>query len=121
MNKSLLIVDDDPINLKLFTIIAQKNNWDYDTAVDGYEVQNLLKTKSYALILLDIQLPGIDGFSLIGTIKESSPNTKIIAVTAYAMSGDKEKIMKAGADDYLSKPVNIEELIQRVEKALNIS
>lgn len=118
MQKDILIVDDDPINLKLFTIIADKNQWSYETASDGYQVKELVQNNTYKLILLDIQLPGIDGFSLLKLIKDKNQDTYVIAVTAYAMAGDREKIIQTGADDYLPKPVNIDELVKKVEKVL---
>lgn len=113
--KQILIVDDDPINLKLFSIIAEKNNWSYDTATDGKQVEELVSKNNYQVVLLDIQLPIIDGFTLMKKFKETGKDMKIIAVTAYAMMGDKERILAAGADDYLAKPVNIEELVKKIK------
>ena len=118
MGEKILIVDDDPINLKLFSIIADKHHWEYDTASDGYQVKDMISEKEYKVVLLDIQLPGIDGFSLIKEIKKKSDRTMVIAVTAYAMVGDKEKILNAGADDYLAKPVDIDELVKKVENKI---
>ncbi|HCL56991.1 MAG TPA: hypothetical protein DHW82_08285 [Spirochaetia bacterium] len=118
MSDKILIVDDDPINLKLFTIIADKNKILYDTASDGRQVETLIQQNFYKLILLDIQLPGIDGFTLLKSIKEKHPQTKVIAVTAYAMMGDKERILKAGADEYLAKPINIDDLVERMKANL---
>jgi CheY-like chemotaxis protein len=78
----------------------------------------MLEEQDFELVLLDIQLPGLDGYSLLKIIKEKYPDTAVIAVTAYAMSGDREKILRAGADDYVSKPVNIEELVDKIGKNL---
>lgn len=118
MTKDLLIVDDDTINLKLFTIIAEKNSWSYDTAADGEDVKVLLNNNQYKIVLLDIQLPGMDGYEVLKYIRTHKNNIKVIAVTAYAMVGDKEKILSAGADDYLSKPVDIDILISTIKNNL---
>jgi DNA-binding response OmpR family regulator len=118
MKKNLLIVDDDLINLKLFTIIADKNSWSYDTASDGEEVKKLLDANLYDVMLLDIQLPGIDGFSILKSLRAEKKQVRVIAVTAYAIMGDREKILQAGADDYLAKPVDIDNLISKIKQNL---
>lgn len=114
----ILIVDDDPINLKLFSILAEKNQWTYDTADTGTKAQKLLQEKQYQLVLLDIQLPEIDGFTLLAQMRKNNVQSHVIAVTAHAMAGDKEKILAKGADSYLPKPINIEELIAEIKKVL---
>ncbi|PKL12156.1 MAG: hypothetical protein CVV50_04805, partial [Spirochaetae bacterium HGW-Spirochaetae-6] len=71
MEKNLLIVDDDPINLRLFSIIADQHGWSYETAADGFKVEELLKNNAYEVMLLDIQLPGINGYGLLEKIKSA--------------------------------------------------
>ncbi len=117
MNKNLLIVDDDPINLKLFSIVAEKNNWSFDTATDGPSAEKLLDENKYQVILLDIQLPGVNGLTLMQQIKEKL-DVIIIVVTAFAMKDDKARIIKAGADEYVPKPVDINNLIKIVKNYL---
>lgn len=121
MEKNLLIVDDDPINLRLFSIIADQHGWSYETAADGFKVEELLKNNAYEVMLLDIQLPGINGYGLLEKIKSAGLATKVIVVTAYAMREDKDKIMKAGADGYISKPVDIAQLIEKIQGYLDIN
>lgn len=118
MTKDLLIVDDDPVNLKLFSILAEKNQWSFDTAIEGQEVQTLIKSNDYRVMLLDIQLPGLDGLTLMKKMRAEGIGSCMIAVTAYAMTGDREKILEAGADFYLAKPVNIDELVEKVRQNL---
>jgi|YNPMSStandDraft_1061717.scaffolds.fasta_scaffold01632_3 DNA-binding response OmpR family regulator len=118
MEKKILIVDDDPINLKLFKIIDEKNNINYDYAIDGLAARDLIKKNEYDLILLDIALPGLNGFEIMNFIKTLEKKPKIIAVTAHTMDGDEEKILKAGADEYMSKPINVQILVDKINKYL---
>ncbi len=108
----ILIVDDNPINLKLEKILLTVEGYDARTATDAEEALSLLETYKPALILMDLQLPGMTGLELTRKLK-SDPRYKnivILAVTAYAMKGDKEKALAAGCDGYISKPIDTKTL-----------
>jgi two-component system, cell cycle response regulator DivK len=106
--KSVLIVDDNPINMKLVRVLLTGEGYDVRTAGDAVEALAVLKQWHPSLILMDIQLPGIDGLELTRRLK-SDPVTEqiiIIGLTAYAMKGDEERIVAAGCDGYIAKPIN---------------
>jgi CheY-like chemotaxis protein len=108
----ILVVDDNPINLKLTKVLLLKENYEVRTASDAEEALRLLETLKPRLILMDIQLPGMDGMELTRRLK-GSPATKdiiILALTAYAMKGDDEKAMTAGFDGYITKPIDTQAL-----------
>lgn len=104
----ILIVDDNPINLKLEKILLVVEGYDVRTATDAEEALKIMESFVPRLILMDLQLPGMSGLELTQKIK-SNPNLKkviILAVTAYAMKGDKEKALEAGCDGYITKPID---------------
>lgn len=106
--KSILIVDDNPVNMKLLRVLLLGEGYDVRTAGDATEALAELKSFTPALILMDIQLPGMDGLELTRLLK-SSPATrdiKIFGLTAYAMKGDEERILAAGCDGYIPKPID---------------
>ncbi len=108
MAARVLIVDDNPTNLKLVTFLVQAQGYEVATAVDAQSALAQIRANPPAVILMDLQLPGIDGLALTRQIK-SDPAMKdiaIIAVTAYAMKGDQERALAAGCDDYVSKPID---------------
>ena len=108
MGERVLIVDDNPTNLKLVTFLVKASGYDVDTAQDADSAIAAIQANRPKLILMDLQLPGVDGLELTRRLK-ADPATraiKIIAVTAYAMKGDQEKATEAGCDDYVTKPVD---------------
>jgi CheY-like chemotaxis protein len=116
----ILIVDDNPTNLKLVTYLMQQHGYDVTTAGDADDAIASIKTSLPDLILMDVQLPGIDGLELTRRLK-ADPTTKpivVIAVTAYAMKGDQEKALAAGCDDYVTKPIDTRALPMTVAKHL---
>jgi len=104
----ILIVDDNPANLKVARVALQGEGFDVRVAADGEEALSMLRSFRPRLILMDIQLPGIDGLELTRRLKASADTQDIIivAVTAYAMKGDKEKALAAGCDGYITKPLD---------------
>jgi CheY-like chemotaxis protein len=107
-NEAILIVDDNPVNMKLIRILLTAEGYDARTAADAGEALEVLKGFSPRLILMDIQLPGMDGLELTRQLK-ADPVTRditILGLTAYAMKGDEEKILAAGCDGYVSKPID---------------
>jgi CheY-like chemotaxis protein len=106
--ESILIVDDNPANLKLVRFILVREGYDVHTAADAEEALVVLKSRAPRLILMDLQLPGMDGLELTRRLK-ASPATRsifVVALTAYAMKGDEEKALAAGCDGYLAKPID---------------
>src|SRR5918994_7053075 len=110
--KSVLIVDDNPINMKLVRVLLTGEGYDVRTAGDAVEALAVLKQWHPSLILMDIQLPGIDGLELTRQLKADSTtdHIAIIGLTAYAMKGDEERILAAGCDGYIAKPINTRKL-----------
>ncbi len=102
----ILIVDDNPVNLKLARVILETEGYSVRTAVDAEEALKVLAVELPYLILMDIQLPGMDGLELTRKLKADATTAQvvIIAVTAYAMKGDEEKALAAGCDGYIRKP-----------------
>jgi CheY-like chemotaxis protein len=104
----ILIVDDNAVNLKLVRVLLAKEGYETRTANDANEALAVLETFSPRLILMDLQLPGMDGLQLTRQLK-ADPRTKdivIVALTAYAMKGDEEKSKEAGCDGYITKPID---------------
>lgn len=117
-DKNVMVVEDNEKNRKLMRVVLKAKGYNVIEAATGEEALNILKNQKPDIILMDIQLPGIDGITLIKQIKETTAlkDIPIIAVTAYAMKGDEEKIMEAGCDAYVSKPINTQELPLIVEQ-----
>jgi two-component system cell cycle response regulator DivK len=104
----ILIVDDSPINLKLARVLLASAGHEVRTAADAREALEVLKGWRPALILMDIQLPGMDGLSLTRQLKHD-PATRdivVVALTAYAMKGDDEKAFASGCAGYITKPLD---------------
>jgi CheY-like chemotaxis protein len=121
--EAILIVDDNPTNMKLVRILLASEGYDVRAASDAEEALNILKEFSPRMILMDIQLPGIDGLELTRRLK-SDPATRditIIGLTAYVMKGDKERILAAGCDGYIPKPIDTRTLPQLVEEYLHLA
>jgi CheY-like chemotaxis protein len=108
MGVPILIVDDNPLNVKLVRVLLVTSGYDVRTCADAEEALETLQSFRPSAILMDIQLPGMDGLELTRRLK-SDPQTRditIIALTAYAMKGDEEKARAAGCDGYLTKPID---------------
>lgn len=115
--KKILIIEDNEKNIYLMNFILTKKGYQVITAKTGEEgVEAAVKEKP-DLIIMDIQLPGIDGLEATKKIRGSDADGSIpiVAVTSYALSGDKEKILKAGCNGYIEKPINPETFIEQIE------
>ncbi len=119
--KKILIVEDNDLNLKLFRDLLNANGYDTIETKEGHEAINLTRNELPDLILMDIQLPEISGLEVTERIKadESICHIPIIAVTAFAMKDDEEKILRAGCEAYISKPISIGDFLQAVKRFLN--
>lgn len=120
MNKRILVVEDNDKNRLLIADVLKYYGYEVIEAVNGAEGIKMAKDHKPDVVLMDIQMPIMDGFEAISMLKESpeTKNIKIIAVTSFAMVGDKEKIMRAGADEYIVKPVDTRQLPGIVKRVL---
>jgi two-component system cell cycle response regulator DivK len=110
--ESILIVDDNAANLKLARVLLQGEGYVVRTVGDAEEALRVLSTFTPRLILMDIQLPGMDGLELTRRLKADAATCSIVvlALTAYAMKGDEEKARAAGCDGYITKPIDVSTL-----------
>jgi two-component system, cell cycle response regulator DivK len=117
----VLVVDDNSQNLKLVRVLLRTEGYDVRTAVDAEAALGELEEFAPRLILMDIQLPGMDGLELTRKLKADPArcDIAIIAVTAYAMKGDEEKARAAGCDGYVAKPIDVETLPRLVREHLD--
>lgn len=107
----ILVAEDNMINQKVMQKMLNKLGYRADIAANGLEVLDALDRQRYDVVLMDIQMPEMDGLDATRKIRETRPVwPKIIAITAFAIKGDREKCIESGMDDYISKPVNLEEL-----------
>ena len=118
--KRILVIEDQELNRKVVRIVLQSKGYTVVEATDAVEAIASLENSIPQLILMDIALPGQSGEELARRIKANLAwvDIPIIALTAAAMAGDKERILKAGCDDYLSKPIDIKVLVERIETHL---
>jgi PAS domain S-box-containing protein len=109
----ILVADDNVVNLKVATAFLNRMGYQPDTAKNGREVMEMLAAKEYALVLLDIQMPELDGYQVASRVIAKAAGARrphLIALTASAMETDRQKCLEAGLDDYLSKPIRVPEL-----------
>jgi signal transduction histidine kinase/DNA-binding response OmpR family regulator len=121
----ILLAEDNLTNQKVAAAILGKMSYRVDTVANGLEALRALETIPYDLVLMDIQMPEMDGLEATRNIRREggrvlNPRIPIIAMTAYAMKGDRERCLEAGMNDYISKPVNARELRAALERALNL-
>jgi CheY-like chemotaxis protein len=117
----LLIADDNAVNQKVAVMLLQRLGYKADAVANGCEVLQALDTRIYDLILLDVQMPEMDGYEAARRIAarwqaNEAGRPRMIAMTGNAMQGDREKCLEAGMDDYITKPVRIEELRAILER-----
>lgn len=117
-NISILLVEDNEMNIEAAVFILNRKNYNILVARHGGEALEILAKEKIDLILTDIQMPRINGYEMTKIIRKTDQNIPIIAVTAYALEDDKQKIISAGINDYLVKPYKINELYNIIEKNL---
>jgi DNA-binding response OmpR family regulator len=120
MNIPILVVDDDPNALDIVRTYLEAKGYSVTTAQDGDAALGLLESVRPVLVLLDVMMPGMDGWEVARTIKNHPDfgNTRVVMLTARSDFEDKHEGLRAGADDYLVKPIQLEELGSRVERNL---
>jgi two-component system cell cycle response regulator DivK len=118
--RKILVVEDNPLNLKLLRDVLQFAGYDVIEARSGEEGLRLAGEEPPDLVLMDIQLPGIDGYEALRRLRQGNlvPNVPVVAVTAFAMADDRKRAMAAGFDGYVEKPISVRELPGRVEAFL---
>lgn len=116
--KTVLVVDDNDLNLKLVKQLLTINNYHVLEACDAETGIDIAKAERPQLILMDIQLPGINGLEATQILKNDPEmcTIPVVALTSFAMSGDKEKVFKAGCDGYITKPINTREFTASLEE-----
>src|SRR5579864_9058816 len=116
--KKVLIVEDNDLNMKLFNDLLEANDYDTLQTKDGMEALTLARQHRPNLILMDIQLPEVSGLEVTRWIKEDSDLCAIpvVAVTAFAMKGDEEKILEGGCEGYIAKPISVVNFLRTVER-----
>jgi two-component system cell cycle response regulator DivK len=121
MSKLVLIVEDNELNMKLFNDLLEAHGYATVQTQDGMEALKIARERRPDLIVMDIQLPEVSGLEVTKWLKEDDSLRKIpvIAVTAFAMKGDEEKIREGGCEDYISKPISVTKFLETVQKYLN--
>jgi len=118
--EKILIVEDDIVSLQFIQEILRPTNAELITAENGYKALDIFEqNKDISLVLMDIRLPDISGLEITKKMKQARPSLPIIAQTAYALKSDKKKSMEAGCTDYISKPINYNELLSMIENVLH--
>jgi len=114
--KKVLVVEDNPINMELVMEILTANGFSAEGAVNGEEAVARVENKAYDIVLMDIELPGMDGVEATRLIKKKHKNLPVIALTSYAMKGDRDRFLAVGFDDYISKPLDVADFINKLNK-----
>jgi two-component system cell cycle response regulator DivK len=120
MSKTILIVEDNELNMKLFHDLLEAHGYRTLQTKDGVEALRLAREHHPNLILMDIQLPEVSGLEVTKWIKEDDTlkDIPVIAVTAFAMKGDEEKIREGGCEAYIAKPISVMNFMETIQKTL---
>ena len=121
MTKTVLIVEDNELNMKLFNDLLQAHGINTIQTRNGLDAINLARTHMPDAILMDIQLPEVSGLEVTKWLKDddSVKHIPVIAITAFAMKGDEERIREGGCEAYLSKPISVQKFLETVKKFIN--
>ena len=120
MPKRVLVVEDNELNMKLFNDLLEANGYEVIQTRDGMSALDLARKHAPDLILMDIQLPEVSGIEVTKWLKEDDLLRKIpvIAVTAFAMKGDEERIREGGCEAYISKPISVSHFLETIRRLL---
>lgn len=119
-NPKILIAEDVESNYLYLSAVLSKIKAKIYWAKNGKEAVEIFKKENVDLILMDLQMPEMNGYEATKIIKEIDPDLPIVAQTAFAMSDDREKALEAGCDDYLAKPIKSKDLLNIVEKFMHV-
>jgi len=120
MSARVLVIEDNPANMELVRYILDKFGYEVDAAIDGESGVRMAQACVPGLVICDLQLPGIDGFEVVRQLK-AMPQLRqvpVLAVTAYAMVGDRERVLAAGFDGYIAKPIDPQYFVQQIASVL---
>jgi len=119
--KKILIVEDNELNMKLFNDLLQAHGYETIQTMDGRDVLDIVRAQMPDLIVMDIQLPEISGLEVTKMLKadDKLKSIPVIAVTAFAMKGDEEKIREGGCEGYLAKPISVPSFLETIASFLN--
>jgi PAS domain S-box-containing protein len=119
VSRHILLAEDNAINQKLATRMLEKQGHTVVAAMDGHQALAAIDNESFDLVFMDVQMPGMDGFEVTQALREKEKTTgshlRIVAMTAHAMQGDRERCLAAGMDGYIAKPIHAKDLMQAVE------
>ncbi len=117
----ILVVEDNPMNMELAVDLLEVYGYEVTGAEDGFEALERVKDTKFDLILLDMQLPGMDGIEVLGKLKDDpeTAKTPVVALTAHAMAGDAERFVEAGCAGYISKPIEVHQFKPAVAQYLD--
>jgi two-component system, cell cycle response regulator DivK len=120
MPKTIMIVEDNELNMKLFRDLIEAAGYHSVTTMNGFDALDLARKTKPDLILMDIQLPGVSGLEVTQWLKQDAELAMIpvVAVTAFAMKGDEERIRRGGCEGYISKPISVGPFIQTIKSFL---
>lgn len=120
MSKTILIVEDNELNMKLFNDLLQAHGYDTVQTMDGRDAIKLAREHKPDLVLMDIQLPEISGLEVTKMMKadDDLKSIPVIAVTAFAMKGDEEKIREGGCEGYIAKPISVPTFLETISQFL---
>lgn len=118
-DKTILVVEDVDTNKIFFDAALHRTKAKILWAKDGQEAIDMFRDNKIDLVLMDLQLPVMDGYTATREIKKINPDIPVIAQTAHVMSGEREKCMEVGCNDYLAKPIRLQILIETLSKYLN--
>jgi two-component system, sensor histidine kinase and response regulator len=119
--RRILLAEDNIVNQRLALRMLEKRGHTVVVAADGHQALAAVDKEPFDIVFMDVQMPGLDGFEVTQAIRQKEKSTgnhlRIVAMTAHAMKGDRERCLQAGMDDYIAKPIQVKELIQAVEGA----
>jgi len=120
MSNRILVVEDNEMNMQLFEYLLEESGFEIVKATTGEEALSLARESKPDLILMDIHLPGMDGLSVVRELKAGGDmeGVPILALTAHAMRGDKDRFLQAGCDGYISKPIDVKTFIPSIQQFL---
>jgi len=120
LNKKILIVEDNELNMMLFTELLEAHNYIILKTHDGMEALKIARDRKPDLILMDLQLPEVSGLEVVKWIKEddNSKSIPVIAMTAFAMKGDEEKVREGGCEAWIAKPISVSQFLNTIQNIL---